>query len=648
MKILNSFLVVILLTCATTFAQESVSKYNPAEVFNPLINFQPSSIYRSASGRPGPGYWQNTADYKIVASLLPELNSLNGTVLITYTNNSPDALDYVWLQLDQNKFKSDSRGTKTTPSIKSRYAVNDFNGGYVITEVNANKNGNKKIVEKFIINDTRMQIRFSEPLVKGEQVMISMNFEFKIPDNGADRLGKFEAKKGIIYELAQWFPRMSVYDDLEGWDTTPYLGAGEFYLEYGDIDYDITVPYDYIVVGSGKLMNPSEVLTANQINQLSKAALSDKTIDIIEKSDVGKKSNRPVNSGTLTWKFRCENTRDVAFAASSSFVWDAAKINLPSGKSALAQSVYPAEFDGKAAWGRSTEYTKHSIEYYSNYLFEYPYPVATNVAGIVSGMEYPGIVFCGAKSKGQGLFGVTDHEFGHTWFPMIVGSNERKYAWMDEGFNTFINDLSSEAFNNGEYSSKQNVERMASFLYRDTPILTQPSAMDEREIGLLAYFKPGIGMKILREEILGTDRFDYALRQYVKHWAFKHPSPFDFFHCIEDAAGEDLGWFWKSWFIENYKLDQGIKSVVYNAANLSEGVAITIENLEKMPMPVEIEIREKDKGSVYLKLPVEIWEKKGEWTVNYSNEKEIEYIKLNPKGTLPDINTKNNMWRPEK
>jgi hypothetical protein len=632
------------------FSQEvsEKSKYDPVAVFNPMINYQPSTVYRSASGNPGPAYWQNQANYKISANLDEKNNTISGNIKIEYINNSPDEITFIWLQLDQNKFNSSSRGSKTTPPNLGRYGLRNFEGGYKIANLRIEqpKAYLRNQPVKSFIDDTRMQIFLSEPLKTKQKVEIFMDFEFLIPDNGADRMGKYDAKEGVIYTIAQWFPRVCVYDDIEGWNTTPYLGAGEFYLEYGDYEFEITVPYNHIVVASGELTNEREVLTSKQLDRLKKAQVSDNTVVILEKGEIGKNNSRPKNSGTMTWKFTCKNTRDVAWASSSAFVWDAAKATLPSGKNILVQSVYPAEVGGNNEWGRSTEYTKHSMEYYSKLLFEYPYPVATNVAGIVSGMEYPGIVFCSAKSKRAGLFGVTDHEFGHTWFPMIVGTNERKFAWMDEGFNTFINMLSMKAFNNGEYYREQKTQDMGFFARGSKAILTPPDAMPEMEIGSLAYYKPAMGLKILSEAVVGEERLILALREYIRRWAFKHPTPFDFFHTVEDVVGEDLGWFWKSWFFENYKIDQAVKTAKYINNNALNGVNITLENLEQMPMPVELEIKEKGKEAVLINLPVDIWSKTKEWNFEYPSSAEIESIRLNPRGILFDSNLKNNVYKP--
>jgi hypothetical protein len=628
-------------------AQEVKSTYNSSDVFSPLTNYIPGNKYRSASGQPGPEYWQNRADYTIKVSLDTTKHAIDGSVAITYTNNSPDELTFIWLQLDQNKFKQDSRGNAVTPLNVGRYGVTNFDGGYNLSEIKAvSKLGNKSVLSSTFIDDSRLQVFLSEPLKKGQQIVISMKFNFLMPQNGADRMGLYDAKDGKIYQLAQWFPRVSVYDDIKGWNTLPYLGAGEFHLEYGDYNFEITVPRDHIVVASGELTNPKDVLTATQIQRLAQAQNSDKTQYIIKADELGKSSTRPAGNGMLTWKFTCKNTRDVAWASSKTFVWDAAKINVPSGKKVLAQSVYPAEIGDNDAWGRSTEYTKGSIEFYSDWLMEYPYPVATNVAGIVGGMEYPGIVFCSARSKKAGLWGVTDHEFGHIWFPMIVGTDERRYAWLDEGLNTYINSLATKAFNNGEYHVYNPAKNMARFMSVSKSIMNTPDAIPERELGILAYYKPSLGLTMLADAIVGEERMKLALKEYTRRWAFKHPTPFDFFNTMENVLGEDLGWFWKSWYINGYKIDQSVKSVKYTNDDPTKGAIIELENHNQMPMPVEVEVKEKGKDAQVVKLPVEIWQKGSTWSFAYPSTSELESVKLNPRGILPDVDAKNDTWKP--
>lgn len=646
---------VVIINQVASAQTSSNTKYDHREAFNPLFNFQPGTPYRSASGAPGPMYWQNKADYKINVKLDETNNTIGGEVEITYRNNSQDKLPFLWLQLDQNQFTNNSRGGKTTTIAGGRFGNTGFEGGYNIQFVSVEKNAlvgkkntSRSIYAEHLIDDTRLQIRLSEPMQANEVVKIKITYSFKIPRYGSDRMGKQETQDGIIYEIAQWYPRMSVYDDIEGWNTLPYLGAGEFYLEYGDFEYNITVPASHIVVGSGELLNPNEVLTSEQLKKLNEAKNSDKTVIIRGASEVNDPKSRPRNDGTLTWKFRCKQARDIAWASSKAFIWDACKINLPSGKTALAQSVYPKESDGNDAWGRSSEYVKGCIEFYSKYIYEYSYPSAVNVAGVVGGMEYPGIVFCDYRDKNESLWGVTDHEFGHNWFPMIVGSNERKYAWMDEGFNTFINSLSTKNFNNGEYYSPENVRQMTPYYYERDPIMNIPDVVQDNNLGIAAYMKPGYGLTMLREVILGEKRFDYAFKEYVNRWAFKHPTPFDFFRTIEDAAGEDLSWFWKGWFIYDWKIDQGVKDVNYIQQDPNKGSVITIENLEKLPMPVTIEIRESNGTNKRVELPYEIWQRGSTWSFKYDSKSAIESIIIDPDNKLPDVNPRNNQWKPSK
>ena len=440
---------------------------------------------------------------------------------------------------------------------------------------------------------------------------------------------------------------MCVYDDVRGWNISPYLGAGEFYLEYGDFDVAITAPASHIVVCSGELQNPTEVYTAEQQKRWATAKNSDKTVMIRTAEEVTNAASRPAGKTSLTWKFKIKNSRDVSWASSAAFIVDAARINLPSGKKSIAISTYPVESDGQAAWSRATEYTKTSVENYSKRWFEYPYPAATNVAGNEGGMEYPGIVFCDLNSKGAELWGVTDHEFGHGWYPMIVGSNERLFAWMDEGFNTFINGISSQEFNNGEYKQPTpNMHQSAEMLTNPDmePVMAAPGNLKEANLGILAYYKPGSGLDMLRNNVLGKERFDKAFRIYTERWAFKHPMPDDFFRTIENVAGEDLGWFWRSWFMNNWSLDQGVTKVKYVKGDAKNGAQITIENLDKMVMPVVVEIKTKSGAVSRKSLPVEIWERNKEWTFKVDTNEELDSITLDPDTTLPDSNPTNNVW----
>ena len=636
---------------APTAETKSVSNYNYRDAFGPNFYTKNGTATRSASGQPGEKYWQNRADYQLTANLNDKTSEIIGTETLTYTNNSPDKLSFLWMNVDQNLFKTDSRGNAVIPVNGSRNGARGekFDGGHKIKSVKIVSVIGGKTVEKeakFEINDTRMKIILPQDLnANGASLKVKIEFSYISPKYGSDRTGVLDTKNGKIFTIAQWYPRMCVYDDVRGWNTLPYQGAGEFYLEYGDFDVTITAPSNHVVVCSGELVNPKEVYSLEQQKLWLTAQFSDKTVVIRSAEDVANAVSKPLAKPTLNWHFKMKNSRDVSFASSAAFIIDAARINLPSGKKSLAISAYPIESNGTDAWGRSTEYTKTSIENYSKRWFEYPYPAATNVAGNEGGMEYPGIVFCGWESKGDQLWGVTDHEFGHIWFPMIVGSNERLFAWMDEGFNTFINSLSSVDFNNGEYKSPDtDMHQMAEVFTRPSiePIMTAPDGFKEANMGILAYYKPSSGLVMLREQILGKERFDTAFKTYVARWAFKHPTPDDFFRTIENVAGEDLNWFWRGWFVNNWRFDQAITKVKYVKNNPKLGAVISIENLEKMVLPVVIDIKFKNGTVTRVKLPVEIWQKNTDWSFKNDSTEEIESITLDPDHVFPDVNSSNN------
>lgn len=632
-----------------SYAQTEKSVYDYHDLFNP--NFYPSSVneYRAADGEPGTKYWTNKASYKIEATLDDVKDAISGSVVISYTNNSPEELPFLWLYLDQNLFKLDSRGQAKAPATRnSRYAdVNStFDGGFNIKSVKLmfSEQGQTFSDAENIISDTRMQIRLPHDLKQGETVEIKIDYNYLIPKDGSDRTGVMETQNGKVYAIAQWYPRMCVFDDIEGWNTLPYLGAGEFYLDYGDYDYSITAPANMIVVGSGVLQNPKDVLTPTEIKRLDEARNSDKTVMIRTAEEV---TQPLLNTKTknITWHFKMKNARDVSWAASEAFIWDAARINFPSGRKGLAQSVYPVESQGNYAWGRSTEYIKGSIEGYSKRWFEYPYTNATNVACNVNGMEYPGIVFCNSNSIGKNLWNVTDHEFGHTWFPMIVGSNERKYGWMDEGFNTFINELSAKDFNNGEYVSGSEVKyKPYMFDGSSETVMSEPDALKEANIAAALYYKPAYALNLLRDQILGHERFDYAFRMYIKRWAYKHPSPWDFFRTMENVGGEDLEWFWKGMFIYNYKLDQAITDVKYVDDDASKGALVTIVNLDKMAMPVYLQYVTESGKTGMMKIPVEVWQNGNTWIQKLKSNERLKSVTIDPDHIFPDVDDNNNMW----
>ena len=639
-------------------AQEKVSGsvYKPYELFAQNFYTKNGNEFRSASGAPGPKYWQNRADYTLHAAIDTVGNVLTGTEIISYTNNSPDALSSLWLQLDQNIYKKDARSNFYTASSKRLKSSDEgHTEGYEFGFVTIETNG-KKMNADYIINDTRMQIRLANALLPKGKLNISIQYKYTIPGTFGGRTDFFSTKNGKIYEIAQWYPRMCVYDDLEGWSTLPFLGSGEFYCEYGDFDYTITVPTGMIVAGSGELQNEKDVLTPKQIERLTAARKSDQTIMIRSEKEVSEETQKISGGKMASWHFKMLNTRDVAFGASKAYIWDAARVNLPGGKKSLAMSVYPVESAGENAWGRSTKYLKKSIEYFSEKWFVYPYPVAINEAGKAGGMEYPGILFDGMNSKGSNLYWVTAHEIGHNWFPMVVGSDERRYPWMDEGFNTFIDVYAADAFNNGEYAPKRDGEYAPGKgnpsdeivpLLQDSAapsMMVRADMLTEKYRHPLVYFKPALGLVLLREVVLGKDRFDYAFKKYIDRWAYKHPLPDDFFRTMDNESGEDLSWFWRGWFKNNWQLDLAVQSAAYTGGDAKNGMDITLVNLQKMAMPCTVEVILKDGNKLSIQFPVETWMQSSTHKFHLETVLPVQSITIDPDHLLPDSNRKNNVW----
>ena len=633
-------------------ATDATTGYNPHDFFTQNFNMPGGNEFRSATGKPGPAYWQNSASYLIHAAFSEKDTTVAGDVTITYTNNSPDELEYLWLQLDQNIFQSSSRSVAATKYPGNYFGVLDkVNGGYQIKDITITQGGKTYNVQP-VITDTRMQLRLAAPMLpKGDKISVKINFSFAIPLDGAGRFGRQYTKNGVVYQIGQWYPRMCVYDEVEGWNTLPYMGLGEFYCDYGDYEYYVTAPAEMIIYGSGDLQNPAEVLTATEIKRLAQAATSDKTITIIDADEAGQSGTRPTTKGNLTWHFAMKHTRDVAWAAGKAMIWDAAKLNLPSGRKAMAMSCYPVESAGDTAWTRSTEYLKASIETYSNNFFEYPWNVAVSSGGITGGMEYPGMIFNNYNETKARLWFLIAHEIGHNWYPMIVGSNERRYMWQDEGFNTYINYIATDVFNKGEYVNDSAYYDKGFFASRDymqfmqykDPLMTVSDAMDEEQ-HYQFYGKTAYGLNLLRTVVVGKERFDYAFRKYTEAWAFKHPTPYDFFHCINNGTGEDLNWFWKGWFFTTWKLDQAVTGVTYIDNNPAKGALITIENKGKLIMPVIIKITQSNGSTATVQLPVEIWQRRGTYTYKYTSTNKIGKVVLDPEHVLPDVDRQNNEW----
>jgi hypothetical protein len=623
---------------------------DPRVIFAPLTLPTPPSAVRTAGGLPGPAYWQNRADYAIAATIDPAHHTLSAHETITYTNNSPDALDVLWLQLDQNIYRQDSRAA-FMPNDRAPTAA-QHTDGFVIDSISV-EDGQETYTPTRVQTDTRLQLRLQTRLVaKGGLLKLHIAYHYTVPGAWGGRTAFTATKNGEIYEIAQWYPRMAVYDDLRGWNTDPYLGS-EFYLDYGDFDYSVTVPWNYIVAGSGSLQNPADVLTATQQARLKQASGSDTTVMIRAPSEVTDPKSRPTQSGTKTWSFHMDHTRDVAFAASPAFVWDAARANLPQGKTALAMSVYPVEAVGAQNWNRSTEYAKFALEYFSKTWFPYPWPSMVNLGGHGAGMEYPGIVFDDMHDTGKDLFWISVHEIGHSWFPMIVGSNERRHAWMDEGMNTFIDVYASNEFHNGEYAPKRDpeyAEHGGNPADEIVPTLTDPKApaimlpadvIGETYRHAVSYFKPAFGLVLLREQILGRDRFDPAFRRYIAAWAYKHPTPSDFFRLISSEAGENLDWFWRAWFFENEPMDLAITSAKPLDTATGTGIHLDITALDPLILPTPVELDFKSGAKKRFTLPVESFYQGDTASLNIPTSEPVASVVLDPDHALPELDRTN-------
>jgi hypothetical protein len=585
---------------------------------------------RTASGAPGRDYWQQRADYTIAVALDTAAHRVSGTVTIRYTNNSPDSLRFVWLQLDQNLYRQNSRGSALF-APDSRWGVGGFQGGFDIADVQVN--GRAAALR---VDDTMGRIDLDQPLApSGGRATITMRYAFTVPEHGSDRMGR----DGTLYEIAQWYPRMAVYDDLRGWNTEPYLGQGEFYLEYGDIDYSVTAPAGFTIAGSGMLQNGRDILTTAQRERLVRAARSSVVVPVITNDE----ARAVATPGTRTWRFRAENVRDVAWAAAPDFRWDATNAD-----GVLAQAYYQVAKAG-TGWEQAAEQTAWTIRTYSQLFSRYPYPQATTVAGPVGGMEYPMFVmvhYAKPLDDPRSVFGTLDHEHGHEWFPMVVGSNERRYAWQDEGINSYINAFSNERRYPGTSSFPAYVENWKRTVdaHIDVPLMTPPDRIDARALGALGYRKPAAVLLALRNNVVGAETFDRAIREYIRRWSFKHPSPGDFFRTVESVSGMDLGWYWRSFFYGTEVLDIGIDNVMMRQQEGRTTATVALRRHTSVPFPVRVRLLLADRTTKDVDLPVEIWARGDRHEAVVPVNGPVIGARLWPQGLVPDWDATNDGW----
>ena len=583
--LINSFKAILTLI-ASTIVFISVAQ-NPNLNYNKFKQLKEEmatpNVYRTASGAPGHAYYQNEADYVMNLTLNDQQQKITGSETITYHNNSQDKLEYLWLQLDQNKraqssdsYKIQTGGIKSLNTRSIKNMEPEFEGGFNITSV-TKKDGSK---QAYTIHKTMMRINLDKPLLPGTNFTFNVDWWYNINNRmeigGRSGYEYFEEDDNYLYTIAQFFPRMCVYNDTEGWQNKQFLGSGEFTLPFGNYDVKIAVPTDHVVAATGNLVNVNEILSEEQIKRLELAKKNEKEPVFIVNEKEAIKNEKQRKKGMKTWHFKAENVRDFGWASSRKFIWDAMVVKQKS-NDVLAMSFYPKE--GNPLWEQySTKTVAHTLKCYSKYTFDYPYPVAISVHSKWIGMEYPMICFNGgrpdedgtySKRTKYGMISVIIHEVGHNYFPMIINSDERQWTWMDEGLNTFLQYLTEQEFEKGYPSRRGPAYRIVDYMKgnkkRISPIMTNSESI--HQFGNNAYGKPATAMNILRESIMGRELFDYAFKTYANRWMFKHPNPEDLFRTMEDASSVDLDWFWRGWFYSTDHVDISLNNVRYYKIN---------------------------------------------------------------------------------
>jgi hypothetical protein len=624
---------------------QSLTVVADSSPFRPLDLPTPNDM-RSASGRPGPRYWQQRVDYTITAILDSARNELRGQETIHYVNHSPDSLPYVWMFVEQNLCAPNSITNQLNQpplvflGTSFDFSCQGFKGGGNLESLRVNGADAKRTVY-----GTTMRVDLPRALAPGSAIDIEARWHFSVPPQGGGRMGH----DGPLYEMAQWYPRMVVYDDVRGWNHEPYIGAGEFYLEYGNFDVSLTVPASYIVAATGELMNAEQVLTPTQRARLAAARKSATPVAIIGRDEVGNmEKTRPrvyavgelsalAPHASLTWHYTARNVRDFAFAAGPNFLWDASGYN-----GILIESLYRPTAD---KWSEVNRMGREAIKYYSEQWYPYPWSHATTVEGPIEGMEYPMLTFTPNSPTREDQQWVIAHEFGHEWFPMMVGSNERLYPWMDEGFNTFI-DLANAAkyFAGTPYGDSIEVHPLHLYPEHATPGAEQPlitNPTQVRDLFWVGYQKPALMMQELRYEVLGKDRFDAAFRSYIKAWAFKHPTPADFFRMMRDQSGMDLDWFWRGWIYSTARLDQAVDSV---GVQPEAEALVYLSNRGTMLMPLEMTLTFVDGTQTTVRLPIEMWNLGSQFVYHVPERLRVTRVEVDPRHALPDVVRANNRF----
>ena len=620
-----------LLTVLSIALQSPVADSSPFRA----LGLPAASRVRSSSGAPGPDYWQQEASYTIRAALDTGPSLLTGAETIHYVNHSPDALEFVWMQIEQNISAKNSITYQLNqpPLHFAGGAVFDFTGkgfigGMTIERFAA---AGKELTRTEY--GTMMRVELPAPLAPGAAIDFDVAWHFPVPPYGSGRMGRIGNR---LYEMGQWYPRLVVYDDVNGWNPLPYIGAGEFYLEYGGYDVSLTLPAGYLVAATGTVQNPADVWSATMRQRLEQAKTADDRVQIVTKSEATAHGAQRI-PGTRTWRFTAQNVRDFAWAASPDFRWDASTWN--------GVQINTFYRPGAAPWEEANRMARFTIQHFSETWRQYPWPHATTVEGLIEGMEYPMITFVPAIEKREDQFWVLMHEFGHQWFPMIVGADERRYPWMDEGFNTFIDYGAAEGYFKGTaYADTVRRELLTAFHVsavpgNEQPLITKP--VEQRDLAWGAYQKPALMLTVLRDRVLGRETFERAMREYIRRWEFKHPQPADFFRTMANVSGRDLYWFWRGWIYTTARLDQAVDSARTVG---TDSVYVFLSNRGQMVLPLTLDLRFADGTSERRELPVEMWNLGDRFTARFATPKSVVGVLVDPTASLPDVNRGNNSW----
>lgn len=594
---------------------------------------------RTATGVPGPRYWQQRVNYRIDAELDPAAARLNGSETIIYQNNSPDTLREVRFLIYQNAFAEGVPRTRRVP----------ITGGTTLEHVAVEGRTARPAAVPgspltYAIDGTQMRLGLPRPLLPGSSTSIDIAWTYIVPPRGAPRTGHIDNE---LFVVAQWYPQVATYDDLHGWHPIPYWTNGEFYLEYGDFDVTLNLPEGWIVDGTGTLQNADDVLTFQTRERLARALAQDSIVNVVTAEDLqaGVATERSP-SGQLAWRFLASNVRDFAFAASASYAWDATRALLPDADAdgrqeiILVNALYRPQFD---AWREAARYTRHAVSFHADRWHPYIYPKITAAEGPIGGMEYPMIVFIGSPPEPQALYGVISHEVAHEWYPMMVGSNESRFAWQDEGLVTYVEDLSvAEYFPRSEpaRATQQSYLRIAGSDI-EKPIMTAPDLFGVGpQYGVAAYTKPGTLLQALGV-VIGEERVHRSLRLYAERWLLKHPTPWDFFATVEEVAGRDLDWFWHPWFFETATLDQAVSAVTV----LDGRVEIVIEDLGTAPMPAPVRVTYADGTTTEHLVPVEPWlAGHTRQSLTLDARSGVARVEIDAGNRMPDVAPANNTW----